>query len=129
MLTTEVVKDAIERYAAAVSAADPDAVVACFTEDAILIDPYPSPPNVGHEGIRSFWDNLLATGTPIAYVPEKLVACGDRAVVNFAITIALPDGARIGIEGFEVATVTEAGLISELTAYWDPAQVHPEPAA
>ncbi len=128
MPTTEELKEAVERYAAAVSAGDRDAIVACFAVDAVFIDPYPSAPCVGRGAIAAFWDGVLAAGKPLAFVPERIAACGDRAAFNFHVILAVPDGGRIGVEGIEVATIDESGAFRELTAYWDPASIHPLPA-
>lgn len=128
MPTNDQVKAAVERYSAAVSAADKHGILACFSEGATVVDPYPSPAHVGREAISQFWDGVFALGTPLAFLPEKLVACGDRAVFIFAITVEGGNGERFGFEGFDVVTVNDEGLINELTAYWDLAELHPVPA-
>lgn len=127
MTTSDEIKESVERYAAAVSSADRDAIVACFAEDAVVVDPYPSEAHVGKAAIAGFWDGVLALGKPLALVPEKIVASGDRAAFNFHITLAVGDGARVGIEGIDVVTVDGNGKISELTAYFDPGNVHSLP--
>jgi steroid delta-isomerase len=128
MPSTDQIHDAVERYAAACSAADKAAIVSCFAADAVFVDPYPMPANIGHEAIGAFWDGVFAMGKPISFVPDNLAACGDRAAFNFSVVIAAPDGGRLGIDGIEVATVNDDGVFSELTAYWDPANIRPLPA-
>jgi steroid delta-isomerase len=112
MPSPEQIHDVIGRYAASVSSADKEAILACFSDDATVIDPYPSPPCVGKEAIGAFWDGVMALGTPAAFLPEKTVVCADRAVFLFAII-----------------TVNDAGLITELVAYWDLSQIAPRPPA
>ena len=128
MPTHDQVVDAIDRYAAAVSSADKAAILSCFAEQASFVDPYPSPPRVGRADIGEFWDVVFAMGKPLAFVPERIAVCSDRCAFNFAVTLATPDGGRVGIEGIEVATIGDDGLIAEMTAYWDPATIHPLPA-
>ena len=129
MPSPEQIHDVIGRYAASVSSADKEAILACFSDDATVIDPYPSPPCVGKEAIGAFWDGVMALGTPAAFLPEKTVVCADRAVFLFAITVVGADGGRFGFDGFDIITVNDAGLITELVAYWDLSQIAPRPPA
>ena len=52
--TTAQLREVMARYAAVVSSRDADAYAALFTPDAVQVDPYPTPPNVGRDAIRAF---------------------------------------------------------------------------
>ena len=123
MVTTEQVTGAVERYASAVASADIERILACFSDDARVVDPYPADANVGHEGVRGFWEQVLLMGAPCEFVIERLSVCGDRAAFDFSTTAALGDGSQVAINGIEIVEVDDEGQIRELTAYWDPSRV------
>ena len=126
MPTSEQVRAAAERYAAAVPGGDREPIVACFAADGEVVDPYPSPAVVGHDGIRGFWDNVFAMGTPRSFTIEHIVVAGDSAAFLFSIVVAIGGGdALVGLRGFDVIRVDDDGLIAGLTAYWDPADFTP----
>ena len=124
MPTPEQVREIAARYAAAVGSADREAIIACFSEEAEVVDPYPSPPVTGHEGINGFWDRVFAMGTPQSFDIEHIAVTGDRAAFLFSIAVDV-GGTPFGVRGFDVVTVDDAGLIAQLTAYWDPATMAP----
>src|ERR1039457_5939067 len=99
--------------------------MALYTEDAVVQDPYPNPPHEGKEAVGGFWDGVLAMGTPVEFVPEKIVVTADRGVFAFAIRIDLGEGegkVRLQVEGYDILTISDDGRISNQLAYWDPAR-------
>jgi steroid delta-isomerase len=122
--TSEQVKEAAARYAAAVSSAERETIVSCFAGDAAVVDPYPSPAVHGHEGIRGFWDNVFSMGTPQRFEIEHIAAAGDSAAFLFSLAVDV-GGTLFGVRGFDVVTVDDDGLITSLTAYWEPAAMAP----
>ncbi|MFZ0171950.1 MAG: nuclear transport factor 2 family protein, partial [Acidimicrobiales bacterium] len=115
-------------YAAAVSAADKEAIMACYSSDTRVTDPYPGPTHEGREGASAFWDGVLGLGTPVSFVPERVVVAGDRGVFFFTIQIDVGEGegkARLQVEGYDILTIDDEGLIADQLAYWDPASMHP----
>jgi steroid delta-isomerase len=124
MPTNEQVTSAAERYAEAVGKADREAIVACFADDAEVVDPYPSPAVVGHDGIRGFWDRVFGMGTPQSFDIEHLSVAGDKAAFLFSIVLDV-GGSGLGLRAIDVIRVDDSGLIAELTAYWDPASMTP----
>ncbi|MGA8679438.1 MAG: nuclear transport factor 2 family protein [Acidimicrobiales bacterium] len=128
MPTSEQVHGAIAAYAAAVSAADKEAIMACYSSDTRVTDPYPGPTHEGREGASAFWDGVLGLGTPVSFVPERVVVAGDRGVFFFTIQIDVGEGegkARLQVEGYDILTIDDEGLIADQLAYWDPASMHP----
>lgn len=128
MPTPTQVRQAVAGYAAAVSAADREAILACYSGDSRIIDPYPGPTHEGREGAATFWDGVLQMGTPVSFVAERLVVAGDRGVFGFTIQIDIGEGdgqARLQVEGYDILTVDSDGLIADQLAYWDPASMHP----
>jgi ketosteroid isomerase-like protein len=127
MPTTDQVKEAIARYSALVPSADKAAILACYSADAQVTDPYPGPTHEGPDGASKFWDGVLGIGTPVSFVAEQIVVAGDRGVFRFTIQIDVGEGegkARLQVEGYEILTIDDDGLIVDQLAYWDPAAVH-----
>jgi len=128
MPTSDQVHGAVAAYATAVGTADKDTILACYGSDPRLCDPYPGPVHEGADGVSSFWDGILAMGTPVSFVPDRVVAAGDRAVFGFTIQIDIGEGegkARLQVEGYDVLTIDDDGRIVDQLAYWDPASMHP----
>jgi steroid Delta-isomerase len=118
MPTTAQLREAMARYAAAASSGDADAYAALFTEDAVQVDPYPTPPNVGREAIRAFIQRSFDACEAMRFEVVEVHPVADRAAVTFHITVTLEGGATMHIRGVEIFTVTDAGLISAVEAYW-----------
>lgn len=128
MPTPVQVRQAIARYAAAVSSADKEAILACYSDDTQVTDPYPGPTYEGREDASRFWEGVLRMGTPVSFVPDRVVVAGDHGVFCFTIQIDIGEGegkARLQVEGYDVFTIDDDGLIAEQLAYWDPASMHP----
>jgi len=122
MATPEELRQLVERYAAAVSARDIDAVLTLFAEDAVQRDPATSPPNVGHEAIGTFLRNGVGASTATTFEALAVHTAGDHVAIDFRVSVTLESGTMV-IEGIEVFTVGSDGRIAEVIAYWDDADV------
>jgi uncharacterized protein (TIGR02246 family) len=74
-----------EAVAAGVAANSAEAIVAAFADDAVVLDPRPSPPAVGaafRDGVRRMAAKLKADGVTVTseYRIERRVVAGDLAV-------------------------------------------------
>lgn len=118
MPTTAVLRQAIADYAAAVGTRDADVYAARFTPDAVQVDPYPTPPNVGRDAVRDFIERSFDACEAMTFEAEEVHPVADRAAVRFHITVTLAGGGAMHIRGVEIFTVTDEGLISAVDAYW-----------
>jgi steroid delta-isomerase len=118
MPTAAQLRQAMERYAATVSSKDADAYAALFTADAVQVDPYPTPPNVGREAIRAFIARSFDGCETMRFEVTEVHPVADKAAITFHITLTLEGGSTMHIRGVEVFTVTDDGLISAVNAYW-----------
>jgi uncharacterized protein (TIGR02246 family) len=118
MPTTAQIREVMARYAAAASSRDADAYAALFTEDAVQVDPYPSPPNVGRDAIRDFIQRSFNACESMRFEVLEVHPVADRAAITFHITLSLEGGSTMHIRGVEIFTVTDEGLISAVDAYW-----------
>ncbi len=118
MPTTTELRQTIARYATVISSRDADAYAALFTPDAVQVDPYPTPPNVGRNAIRDFIQRSFDACEAMTFEAEELHPVADTAAITFHITVSLAGGGTMHIRGVEIFTVTDDGLISAVTAYW-----------
>lgn len=112
----------VERYCAAASSRDVDAYMALFAEDAVQHDPVSSPPNSGHAQIRAFRQSALDAATAMKFAATSVHTCGDHVAIDFRVDVELGEG-TMTIEGIEVFTLGDDGLIRNVRAYWDDADV------
>lgn len=122
MPTPDELRQLVERYAAAVSARDIDTVLELFTEDAVQRDPVSGPPNIGREAIGTFLRNGVGASTATLFEAVAVHTCGDHVAIDFRVSVTLEAGTMV-IEGIEVFTVGDDGRITEVSAYWDDADV------
>ncbi|PRX27350.1 steroid delta-isomerase [Paraburkholderia sp. BL18I3N2] len=117
----EHIRSVFVRYAATLQAGDAEGIAALFAPGAVLQDPIGTPPYVGREAIRSFFQaGFNDTGGGIRFEPEGEVRIsGEHAACAF---VAICEEAT---EPFEVSTIDFArfdaeGLIGSWTAIWGP---------
>ncbi|HEY1828404.1 MAG TPA: nuclear transport factor 2 family protein [Acidimicrobiales bacterium] len=119
MPTTAQLRETMAKYGTAASSMDPDAYAALFTEDAVQVDPYPTPPNVGRAAIRAFIERGYSAAETFLFEVEQVHPVADRVAITFHITIGLANaGGTMHIRGVEVFTVNDEGLITAVDAYW-----------
>jgi steroid Delta-isomerase len=119
MPTPVLLREVAERYAGTVGTKDADAYAALFTEDAVQVDPYPAGRRVGRDEIRDFILNSFDACESIAFELVSVHPVADVAAVSFDISMTMVGADQVmHIRGVEVFTVTDDGLISEVTAYW-----------
>lgn len=79
---TEEASAVIDRWAAAFSANDADAVVKLYTPDAILLGTMSPILSEGTEPIRGYFARLPGSGVKVAFGERRMVALGDGAVLG-----------------------------------------------
>lgn len=116
-------RDAIDRYFAAWTSLDPSAYVACFSENAVVHDPYGSTPRQGAHALRDFFDGIAHAVQEVRIQADSLYVAGNRAAVAFRGNAIGKNGKPVEVVGIDVFEFNEAGRITALWAYWDPAAV------
>ena len=109
----------------AVQARDKAAWVANFAEDGIVEDPIGSSPldpeGLGHRGhgaIAAFWDKQIAPNRLLFNIKHSYAAGSEVANVG-TITIAMPNGAVMLVDGVFTYAVNDEGKLRSLRAYWE----------
>jgi ketosteroid isomerase-like protein len=112
----------LDRYAAAVVEGDRAAFVALFIDDCEVVDPYPSTRYSGTEGVRHWWDTLIAPMSDVRIEIREHHVCGDRVAAAYTTTGSPQPGVTVQLQGIDVLTIV-GSRIAALEAYWDPAEV------
>jgi steroid Delta-isomerase len=119
------VRSAVDAYCAAFTNGDRDGYVALFAEDAWIEDPVGTPKRVGHDGIGQFFDESsgLADSIELRLTGPVRVAAGEGA---FPMQ-ARPNlgGTTYCVDIIDVMTFDDAGKITTMRAFWDPAEMRP----
>ncbi len=115
----EAVRAAIAAYFESWRTGDIDARATLFADDASFADPVGSPKFEGIQAIRGFWAN--AARAPIDTRPEieRVIVCGDEALVVFTMFLEM-NGKTVGsLQVHERFVFGPDGKISELHPFWD----------
>jgi steroid Delta-isomerase len=122
-LSSDQMYDAIDRYFIAWSSLDPSAYVACFNEHAVVHDPYGSTPHQGAKALRDFFATIANAIQEIRIRADSVYAASNRAAAVFRGSAVGKNRKRVEVVGIDVFEFNEAGRITALWAYWDPAAV------
>ncbi len=100
-----------------------------FADDGCIEDPIGKsvldPTGQGHRGrqaIAAFWDRNIAPNGIIFNITASY-ACGDECANVGSLTNVLPNGALATVNGVFSYRVNAAGKVTNLRAYWEPAQM------
>jgi steroid delta-isomerase len=115
-LSEEHIAAVMQQYVDAISAGDLDAIVALYSEDAVVEDPVGSDPHRGHAAIREFYKMGVASLDKM--VLEGKVRARERW--GACAMLAYPKGAegKMVIETIDVMVFDDEGKIVSMTAYW-----------
>jgi hypothetical protein len=118
MPTTSELELMVQRYAAAVNTHDPDSYSLLFAEDAVQSDPYPTPPNVGREAIRTAILATLDSVETVTFETIEVYPGGDKVAFSFLSTLVRNSSVKAEVRGIMIFTVSEDCLISRVEAFW-----------
>ena len=117
MPTRDQVEATVRQYVDAVGRQDLDATLALFAEQACQEDPVGTPPNVGRDAIRRFFERAYA-GRFTTTLTGPLLVTGDHAAVHFTIEVPT-EGDPLVVRVIDLIRVDEDGLIADLRAVVD----------
>jgi steroid delta-isomerase len=119
------IRATVEAYCAAFTAGDRDAYVALFAPDAWVEDPVGTPRHEGSEAVGKFFDGArgLTEVIELRQTGPVRVAAGECA---FPIQARpLLGDATFAVDIIDVMTFDDAGKITTMRAFWDPAEMYP----
>jgi steroid delta-isomerase len=112
---------AVHEYVRALAAADLDAVVALYADDAVVEDPVGSEPKRGIAAIRDFYAGSVALKLEVALEGEIRVAASEAAFA-FSVSFEL-QGKRTTIRPIDVFRFDERGQIVSMRAFFGAANI------
>jgi steroid Delta-isomerase len=111
----------IEQYRAALNGIDRAAYLACFSEDALLQDPYGGRPLEGVDGLNRFFKGMERAWQSFHMTFGEPYTGGNRVAVSWQVTAVAHSGKQVTFSGINLFTINDDGLISQLDGYWDAA--------
>jgi steroid delta-isomerase len=127
MTTPEHVRDVVDRYCKAQADQDREAWLALFTPDATHEDPVGAPANRGHDALGAFFD-ATAAKMDIALEPTApAIVAGNEAIALLQVHIGSGPERVLLAPIAEHLVFDDAGLITSLRAFFDPASARPDP--
>jgi steroid delta-isomerase len=121
MSSAREVRDTVDRYFAAWASLDPAAYAACFSDAAVVHDPYGSTPHRGAKALREFFSGIAQALEEARIEAEAVHVAGNRAAVVFRGKAVGKNRKPVEVVGVDVFEFDEAGRITNLWAYWDSA--------
>ena len=120
-MTAPIIPAVVARYFAAIRRMDPDAWVACFTEQATSYEPGAPTPLHGQTELRQFLAGVLAAFQTIDLIEDHVFSSGNRVAVKFTGRGTGKNGRKVIFEGIDVFEISQDGRIQTMWGYWDPA--------
>ena len=119
------IRATVDRYTSGFGAGDRDAFLANFADDAWIEDPVGTPRLEGKEAIGAFFDQTqgLSDSIELRRTGPVRVAGGEAAFPMQARPVI--GGTTFAIDIIDVMTFDEAGIITTMRAFWDPAEMRP----
>jgi steroid delta-isomerase len=121
-VTPEDLRARIGAYVDALNTRDPAVIAALFAEDAVQADPASEPPNVGRAAITAFFEGSVGASDGWTFAAQSVHTCAAQVAIDFRIDVET-GGSTMTIEGIEVFTFDDEGLITSVYAYWDAADL------
>ena len=115
-MSKKIFDDLFERYTAAVSATDVDAIVGLYAKDASIQIPVGGPIREGIAAIDAFYrENELAETLEVV---GPVCAAGNEAAVQMIAPVRR-DGVLLELDVIDLATIDERGRLLSMRAFFD----------
>ena len=114
--------ETLEAYVAAFETGDAEAVVRLYAADAVVRDPVDAQPVVGHDAIRAFYQGSMKMG-PKLTLHGPVRTSVSIAAFAFSVDLTLPNG-PCRIDVIDTFEFNPDGLVTQMTAYWGPNNMH-----
>lgn len=107
----------LDGYRLAWESRDADAAAALFTEDASYREEPYAEPFLGRAGVRDYWTRVTATQEDIEFRYGTPLTVGNRAAVEWWVTLR-NGGVDVTLAGEFWLAFDDEGLCRELREYW-----------
>ena len=120
-MAAQIIPAVVGQYFAAIRRMDPDAWMACFTEQATGYEPGAPAPLQGHAALRQFLAGVLTAFQAIDLREDHVFSSGNRVAVKFTGHGTGKNDRKVIFEGIDVFEINQEGKIQTMWGYWDPA--------
>jgi steroid delta-isomerase len=119
------IRSTVDAYCAAFTKGDGDAYVGLFADGAWIEDPVGTPRHEGRDAIAAFFSQMssMADSIELRLTGPVRVAAGECAFPMQARPTM--GGTTMSMDIIDVMTFDDAGKITSMRAFWDPAEMRP----
>lgn len=111
-------KNALQEYVDAFNANDLERLMALFSDEASVEDPFGSPAKNGHQEVKAFYGESMS-GANLELLAAPRGSYSNAAAITFAVHTE-KEGQPIRIDVTDVMTFDSNGKIATMQAYWGP---------
>jgi len=115
-------KKTLQAYIDAYNRNSLDELLALFSDDATVEDPYGTPTKIGRNQITGFYKDAMATGAKLHLSAPIRGSHGNAAAMAFDAIVNTPKG-EIKASVIDVMTFDDAGKIKSMRAYFGPSDL------
>jgi ketosteroid isomerase-like protein len=120
-MTESAIIGTVDRYYAALSARDVDAVSALFAPHAMAHLPVGAPPLEDAAALRTWYEGVLSLFIDLSFEPQSVFPAGPAAAVKWLAEGRDDRGGQVTFEGIDVLEFDAEARIEMLMGFWDPA--------
>jgi steroid delta-isomerase len=125
MADQDALRQIIATYMDVFTAEDREGWLDLFAEEAWIEDPVGTPRRNGRDEIGAFWDEAHSVPDKVALVPLGITTViGDEGIFTMQAQATIGDTVY-GIDIIDLMTFDEAGKITTMRAFFDPAAMKP----
>ena len=125
MADQDALRQIITTYMDRFTAEDREGWLDLFADDAWIEDPVGTPRRTGREAIGEFWDEVHAVPDSVELRPLGITTViGDEGIFTMQAQATLGDTVY-GIDIIDLMTFDDAGKITTMRAFFDPATMTP----
>ena len=118
-VSAEQVTAAVNGYLDSWRNGDAQARVALFADNAVIEDPVGAAAVEGKAALLEFWQRAAVVPTVFEPTLERLVVCGNEALVAFSLRVSVTGMPGCTIQILENFKLDKQGKIRSLRAFWD----------
>ncbi len=115
MVDAQHMRNVMEKYAAAVSAGDKEAILSCYAPDGSCQVPVGGPVHQGIDAVRAFYEGNELAETLVLTGPVRVA--GNEAAAPMVAKVCF-DGVDYELDVVDVAVFNDDGLFTSLRAFY-----------
>jgi steroid delta-isomerase len=123
------IRAALEAYVEAWRTEDRKAMLDLWAEECLWEDPVGSDPMTGRTAVAEFWDKTHSSPMQLRPETDRVIVCGNEAMLHFTMKVRGPDGGGMDLFVSEHFVFDDDCRIVNARAFWDEACKTPAAAS